>query len=58
MAQKPKHSIEAPKPTFQGAPAVLSVQLAKDEDVQWVWTHTTKGSYVSGYTIIKKKPGK
>ncbi|MFH1007040.1 MAG: hypothetical protein V1800_05980 [Candidatus Latescibacterota bacterium] len=56
MAKETKQSVEAPKPTFQGAPAVLlSVQLAEDEGVQWIWTHTTKGSYVSGYKITKKK---
>jgi hypothetical protein len=54
--EKLKRSCEAPKPTFQGAPSVLSVQLTEDENVRWVWTHTIMGSYVSGYTIVKKKP--
>ncbi len=59
MTQKPKRSVEAPKPTFQGAPVVFSnVELAEDEDVQWSWTHTAKGSYVSGYQILKKEPNK
>jgi hypothetical protein len=40
---------------MQGPQVVLSVELSADEDVQWNWTHTPKGSYVSGYTIIKKK---
>jgi hypothetical protein len=55
MVQKPKHLVEAPKPTFHEAPTVLSVQLVEDEEVQWIWTHTSKGSYVSGYTIANKK---
>lgn len=59
MGQKPKRSVEAPKPTFQGAPVTFSnVLLAEDEEVQWSWTHSAKGSYVSGYPIIKKAPGK
>jgi hypothetical protein len=59
MAEKPKRSVEAPKPTFQGALVVFTnVLLAEDEDVQWSWTHTAKGSYVSGYQIIKKEPSK
>jgi hypothetical protein len=33
---------------------VLSVELSPDEDVQWNWTHTPKGSYVSGYTLMRK----
>jgi hypothetical protein len=38
----------------RGPQVVLGVELSADEDVQWNWTHTPKGSYVSGYTIIKK----
>jgi hypothetical protein len=36
------------------APAVQGVALAPSEDVEWFWTHTSKGSYVSGYNIIKQ----
>ncbi len=32
-------------------PAVLGVWLSPEEEVQWVWTHTPEGSYVSGYDI-------
>jgi hypothetical protein len=36
---------------------VISVELNKNEDVQWIWTHTSSGqSYVSGYEIIEKAP--
>ena len=34
---------------------VLSVALDADEDVQWMWTHTANGSYVSGYRVTKKQ---
>jgi hypothetical protein len=48
--------VEAPKSTqiMPDAPAVLGVILAFGEDVEWIWTHTDKGSYVSGYNIVKK----
>jgi hypothetical protein len=36
------------------APAVLGVILAFGEEVEWIWTHTDKGSYVSGYNIVNK----
>jgi hypothetical protein len=31
------------------------VVLQADEDVVWNWTHTAGGSYVSGYTVVKKE---
>ncbi|PZD70314.1 hypothetical protein C1752_14315 [Acaryochloris thomasi RCC1774] len=35
---------------------VISVELAEDEDVQWIWMSLPEGTaYVSGYNIIKKK---
>lgn len=48
--------VEAPKSTqiMPDAPAVLGVILAFGEEVEWIWTHTDKGSYVSGYNIVKK----
>lgn len=49
--------VEAPKPTklMPDVPTVFGVNLAPDEDVEWFWTHTDKGSYVSGYNIIKQR---
>jgi hypothetical protein len=39
-------------------PAVVSVVLDEDEDVEWIWTHTADGkSVVTGY-IITKRPDK
>jgi hypothetical protein len=38
-----------------GASSVLSVALAEDEEVNWLWTHLPDGrSFVSGYEVIKK----
>lgn len=58
-ATKPeaKHRVAAPQSTLQGAPAVLGVDLGDDEDVQWIWTHTQDGSYVSGYSIVRRTLG-
>ena len=56
MAQQAKRSVTAPASTLRGAPAVQSVLLGEDEDVQWTWTYTPEGSYVSGYTIVKREP--
>jgi len=36
-------------------PAVFRVNLAPDEDVEGLRAHTDKGSYISGYNIIKKE---
>lgn len=51
-----KRTVYAPQPNdAQQAPAVISVELAEDEDVQWQWTHYTDGrSAVTGYTIVKR----
>jgi hypothetical protein len=36
-------------------PAVISVQLDEDEDVEWIWTHTANGqSVVTGFIITKR----
>ena len=31
---------------------VLNVQCAEDEEVEWHWTETAEGRFVSGYTIV------
>jgi hypothetical protein len=37
---------------------VINVHCAADEDVEWVWTESAEGRYVSGYTLVpRKKPG-
>ena len=53
--QPQKRIVYAPQPdTSVSAPAVISIELAEDEDVEWQWTHLANGkSIVTGYTIIK-----
>jgi len=47
--------VSAPQASLLGAPAVQGVALAPGEDVQWLWTHTPNGSYVSGYNIVRTR---
>jgi hypothetical protein len=49
-----KRWVAAPQSSVPGAPVVQGVLLAPNEDVQWQWTHTANGSYVSGYTIVPR----
>jgi hypothetical protein len=34
---------------------VLSVNCAAGEDVEWQWTETAKGRFVSGYRIVRRE---
>lgn len=57
-AQKPKRTIYAPQADVAPG-AVLSVDLADDEQVQWQWSHGPDGqSRITGYQIIKTTPVK
>jgi hypothetical protein len=54
-----RRRVEAPLPTGLFSrqsitSASLSVLLSENEEVEWVWTHTRNGSYVSGYKICPK----
>ena len=33
---------------------VLSVVCAEDEQVEWQWTETTEGRFVSGYRLVPR----
>ncbi len=35
---------------------VLSVECAEDEEVQWQWTETSEGRFVSGYQLVPRLP--
>ena len=41
----------APQGTLLNASAVRGVFLARGETVEWLWTHTAAGSFVSGYRV-------
>lgn len=47
----------APAPSHpQLTATVLNVQCTEDEEVEWQWTETPLGRYVSGYRIIRTQP--
>jgi hypothetical protein len=50
--------VTAPQSSLPGAPAVQGVALAPGKDVEWFWTHTPSGSYVSGYNIVRARTPK
>lgn len=57
-AAPPKRTVVAP-PAEVAPGAVLSVELAEDEEVQWQWSHGAEGqSRITGYQIIKRPPPK
>jgi hypothetical protein len=33
---------------------VLNVECANDEDVEWLWTETRDGRFVSGYQLVPR----
>lgn len=33
---------------------VLSVECAEDEEVEWHWTETVEGRFVSGYRLVPR----
>jgi hypothetical protein len=59
MPNVPQHSkrvVEAPAAQLAQPNRILSVVLSPDEDVQWIWSHSWDGGYVSGYHIVKAAP--
>jgi len=49
-----RRTVTAPQ-SDAASPAILSVELEEDEEVQWTWTNGLDGkSVVTGYTIVKK----
>jgi hypothetical protein len=48
--------VQSPTERFgENSSPVFNVELADDEDVEWIWTHyPNRQSLVSGYKIIKQ----
>ena len=55
-SERKRRTVYAPQPKDNPKPpSVISVELEENENVEWIWTHTSDGeSVVTGYTIIKK----
>jgi hypothetical protein len=48
--------VAAPAPSHPGLrSSVLNVNCAEDEDVEWQWTETPAGRFVSGYNIVPRR---
>lgn len=51
----PKRLIAAPPPSHPGLRSiVLNVECAADEEVEWLWTETREGRFVSGYQLVPR----
>ena len=47
--------ITAPLSSHPGLPSVvLDVECCEDEDIEWLWTETPEGRYVSGYRLVSR----
>jgi hypothetical protein len=47
--------VTAPPLSHPGPHAtVLNVECADDEDVEWLWTETPEGRFVSGYQLVPR----
>lgn len=45
-----------PRGLVSDVPGMLQcVEVRDDEEVEWIWTHLSNGSYVSGYILHKKQ---
>jgi hypothetical protein len=54
---KPRRVVLAPPPSHPRLHSlVLSVECAEDEEVQWQWTETAEGRFVSGYQLVPRLP--
>jgi len=53
--RKRKRIVPAPAPSSPRLRSgVLNVECAEDEDVEWQWTETLEGRFVSGYRIVPR----
>jgi hypothetical protein len=53
-SSNPSQIIQAPEPSRPELHnTVLNVNCAEGEDVEWQWTETAQGRYVSGYRIVR-----
>jgi hypothetical protein len=50
------HWVAAPQGSLSSTLAIQGVFLRSGEDVEWAWTHTPAGSFVSGYRMIPAGP--
>ena len=55
LAKDQGRAVPAPAPSSPRLRSgVLNVECAEDEDVEWQWTETLEGRFVSGYRIVPR----
>jgi hypothetical protein len=53
---KRRRVVLAPPPSHPRLQStVLNVECAEDEEVQWQWTETAEGRFVSGYRLVPRQ---
>ena len=51
----PRRIVTAPEPSNPRLHStVLDVECGEDEPVEWHWTETPEGRFVSGYNIVQR----
>ena len=54
-SRTPRRIVPAPAPSNPRLRSmVVDVECADHEDVEWHWTETTEGRFVSGYSIVPR----
>jgi len=52
---KTRRLVPAPPPSNPRLySTVLSVECAEDEEIEWQWTETAEGRFVSGYRLVPR----
>jgi len=50
--------VPAPSPSHPELRSfVLDVECDENEEVEWLWTDTTAGRFVSGYQLVPRQSG-
>jgi hypothetical protein len=53
--RKRRRVVAAPPPSNPHLHStILSVECAEDEEIEWHWTETTEGRFVSGYRLVPR----
>ncbi len=56
VSRKRRRVVPAPPPSNPRLrSAVVNVECAEDESVEWHWTETLEGRFISGYSIVPRK---
>jgi hypothetical protein len=56
-SRRSRRVIQAPAPSNPRlSSTVLNVECAEDDEVEWAWTETADGRFVSGYRIVPRVP--